>query len=312
MNDVWNLYVKKYGELPKPGEPKPPVQYDSYQTDHGRAKCLLKHLGSRKVMALTVEDVDAYRHTRLRETTVRKQPPTPATLDRELELLKRILNYAVDCQKLPHNPLQRAKFLRVPNVRRKAVNEEFFQQLLAAAEPELKAILLIGFDTGMRKREVLDLIWEQVDLKGGAIHLAQQDTKGEDARLVVLTARALDALKALTQGLPHVPVFPNPETGAPWQDIRKMWRRACEAAGLEGLWVHDLRRSFVTGARKAGVAESVVMRMSGHKTRAVFDRYNIVSEEDLRAAVTRLEKSRTVLGQCDGKESQETERAPAN
>ena len=164
----------------------------------------------------------------------------------------------------------------------------------------------------MRKREILDLRWEQVALKDGAIRLSQEDTKGEEARLVVLTARSLDALKALPRGLPRAPVFPNPATGEPWQDIRKMWNRARESSGLEGLWVHDLRRSFVTSARKAGVAESVVMKMSGHKTRAVFDRYNIVSDEDLRAGIVRLEKSRTVLGQCEESESQKTKKAPTN
>ena len=66
-------------------------------------------------------------------------------------------------------------------------------------------------------------------------------------------------------------------------------RGARKAAGLDGIWFHDLRRSFVTRARKLGVPESVVMRMSGHRTRAVFDRYNIVSEDDLRDAVARIE-----------------------
>ena len=61
------------------------------------------------------------------------------------------------------------------------------------------------------------------------------------------------------------------------------------AAGLQGLWFHDLRRSFVTRARRAGVPESVVMKMSGHRTRAVFERYNVVDTQDLRAAVRALE-----------------------
>ena len=90
-------------------------------------------------------------------------------------------------------------------------------------------------------------------------------------------------------------VFPNPSTGAPWQDIRKAFRRAVVASELEGLWFRDLRRSFVTRARKLGISESVVMRMSGHRTRALFDRYNIVDERDLREAVRVLEKVGRVL-----------------
>ena len=60
-------------------------------------------------------------------------------------------------------------------------------------------------------------------------------------------------------------------------------------AELHGLWFHDLRRSFITRARRVGVPESVVMRMSGHRTRAVFERYNVVDTQDLRAAVRALE-----------------------
>ena len=72
-------------------------------------------------------------------------------------------------------------------------------------------------------------------------------------------------------------------------DIRKSFKPSVAAAGLHGLWFHDLRRSFITRARRVGVPESVVMRMSGHRTRAVFERYNVVDTQDLRAAVRALE-----------------------
>ena len=72
-------------------------------------------------------------------------------------------------------------------------------------------------------------------------------------------------------------------------------------AGLRGLWFHDLRRSFVTRARKADIPESVVMRMLGRKTRALFDRYNAVDESDLRLAARTLENHGCALTQLVGK-----------
>lgn len=262
---------------------------DSWQSDTGRAEHLLRHLGAGRAVALTLGDVDAYRVQRLAEVTRRKKAPTPQTLDHEVALLKRVLNYAVKCGRLPLNPIAGVSLLRVPNVRRSVIDETEFNALLTAAEAWLKPILLMAFDTGMREREVLDLRWEQVKLKDGVIELAPQDTKAEDARTVVLSGRVLAALRALPRGLPGTALFANPATGKPWNDIRKGFRRACKSAGITGLWFHDLRRSFVTKARKAGVPESVVMRMSGHRTRKVFERYNIVNTDDLRAAVARIE-----------------------
>jgi len=71
---------------------------------------------------------------------------------------------------------------------------------------------------------------------------------------------------------------------------------------MPNLWFHDLRRSLVTKVRRQGIPESVVMRLSGHRTHAAFERYNIVEEDDLRAAVKPLEPARSQIGgPTDGK-----------
>jgi integrase len=269
----------------------PAAQRDhaAFDTDAGRARHLLRHLGSYQAQRLSLREVDAYRGARLQEKTRRGAAPAPATLDREVELLKRLLAYAVRSRLLLEHPLRDVPLLRRPNVRRTVVDEEGFQRLFAAAEEALRPVLLVAFDTGMRKAEILKLRWDQVDLSAGHIRLEAEDTKTNQARLIVLTERVKHALRALPRGLGRASVFANPATGAAWVDLRKAFQRALEATKLEGLWFHDLRRSFVTRARKHRIPESVVMRMSGHRTRAVFDRYNVVDDEDLRAAVRALE-----------------------
>jgi hypothetical protein len=90
--------------------------------------------------------------------------------------------------------------------------------------------------------------------------------------------------------------LPDPATGKPWQDVQGAVERARTKAGLDGVWVHDLRRSFVTLSRRSGLPESVVARFSGHRTAAVFKRYNIVEEQDLKAAVQVLNRTRKAAG----------------
>lgn len=278
---------------------------DSWQSDVGRAAHLVRLLGDRRASRLTRGDVEEYRTKRQAETTRRGGAPSPGTLDREVELLKRLLNYAAACGRLTENPIARVKLLRVPNVRRVVLDEEAFWRLHAKAEAWLKPILLVAFDTGMRKSEVLNLRWSQLDLEAGAVRLEAEDTKTDEPRVVYLTERVLATLAEQPRllAIDRDFVFVNPATGKPWQDIQAAMERAREASGLTGVWVHDLRRSFVTLARRSGLPESVVARFSGHRTAAVFKRYNIVEEQDLKAAVQVLNRTRKAAEPPSGQDS---------
>ena len=262
---------------------------DSWRDDVSRSKPILVHLGTRVAANLNQRDIDEYRTLRLAEPTRRGGPPSPATLDRELAMLKRIFSYAVECGRLESSPIAHVKLLRKPNVRQVAIDEETFAKLLDAASAELRPILVVAYDTGMRKGEILNLRWSQVDLKTGTVRLGAEDTKTNKARTIYLTGRALEAIKQLPRQLRSDFVFVSPSTGKRWADIISPWSTTRDAIGRPDLWFHDLRRSFVTNARRRGVPESVVMKMSGHRTRSVFDRYNVIEDEDVRTAVKAIE-----------------------
>ncbi|MGZ3485218.1 MAG: tyrosine-type recombinase/integrase [Gemmatimonadaceae bacterium] len=295
---VWQAY-----------EPISKRDNDTWRTDKGRAAHLLEHMGAKRAVKLNAGDVDAYRNARLGELTRRGTPPTPGTLDRETELLKRILNYAVKCATLPYNPIAKVPLLNKPNVRRRTITEEQFRALdgalqvtsddtthSAMVKTVFRAIVTTAYDQGLRKMEVLNIKRQQLHLKDGYIELTEHDTKTEEARRVFLTRRTLHALEQLPRDIRSEFVFIDPKTGGPYRDIRKLWKKYCALAGIpEDTWFHDNRRSYITNSRRLGIDERTIMKQSGHKTRAAFDRYNVVDDSDQREAVRKYEAA--LLGQ---------------
>jgi integrase len=151
---------------------------------------------------------------------------------------------------------------------------------------------------------VLPLEWRSVDLQSGEVRLDAGTTKNGEGRVFPLTddlRRLLDVqhaehvrLKMAGQIEPWVFFRMVAETrGGPKQPkpilaFSKSWKAACLAAGCPGRIPHDLRRTAVRNMVRRGVPERVAMQLTGHKTRSVFERYNIVSDGDLRTAATQL------------------------
>ena len=156
-------------------------------------------------------------------------------------------------------------------------------------------MLDFAYKYGWRKSEILKLQWEQVDFHAGTVRLEPGTTKNREARTVVLTDELMKMLRQRfigTQELSERTGQPIPwvfhRRGKPVRDFRDAWRTARKTAGIPTQLFHDLRRSAVRNMIRAGIPEAVAMKISGHKTRSVFDRYNIVSEGDLREAAKKL------------------------
>jgi integrase len=151
--------------------------------------------------------------------------------------------------------------------------------------------------TGWRKQNILDLRWNQVDLNARTVRLNPGTTKNDTGQMVILHGELLEAIQTQWERR-KVAEIPgqSPTLLCPYvfhrngkriKDYRKSWDKARETTGLTNKILHDFRRTAVRDMVRAGVNERVAMMISGHKTRSVFDRYNIVSEDDLREAARR-------------------------
>lgn len=258
-------------------------------------------LGERDPLSLTPEDVDAYVAWRRKTTTRRKGPPSPALINREVMMLKRVLNFAVSRRTITHSPLEGIDDLDENNIRDVIVEEDGFEAILGALGTDLvmRAIVTLGYDSGMRKTELLEARRPWLEPERWRVHIPAAIAKNGEKRIADLSPRALEAIEALPRHFATDLLFPNPDTRKPYDGrwIHEKFVRAVDFSGVVGRdgrkpRLHDLRRSWITIARRRGVPESVIMAKSGHKDHKVFRRYSIVDDEDLAEAWRRMERGR--------------------
>ena len=219
----------------------------------------------------------------------------PATVNRRTTLLRQAFRLAVRRRQISSAP--EIPKLREDNARRGFFEKAEFDSVVNGLPKYLKGFARFAFLSGWRKSEIASLQWADVDMAGQVIRLRSEHSKNGQGRALVLAGHLWDTIarqwamrefrkRDKTSG---ISLYVFHRKGKPVGDIRKSWEPACKTAKVEGKLFHDLRRTAVRNMVRAGVPERVAMGVSGHKTRAVFDRYNIVSEDDLRQAMERTQ-----------------------
>jgi integrase len=258
-----------------------------------------------RATSITPDRLTAYVRQRLDEGAA------GATVRNELNALRRSMRLAKRMGKLTHVP--DFPTVRIADPRAGFFEREAFAAVLAQLPAALRAPIEFAYLTGWRTpSEVLPLGWTQVDFDAGVVRLEVGTTKNRKGRTFPFAA--LPALRELLERqrtivttlerqlgrvIPHVFVR---ENGERIRDFYTAWKSACTRASVEhrgamgvvrfpelvGRVPHDFRRTAVRNLVRAGVPERVAMQLTGHKTRAVFDRYDIVSERDLSEGVEKL------------------------
>jgi integrase len=257
--------------------------------------------GSRIVSTIKPSELRNYQAKRQR------QGKADSTIDGELAAAKVVINAAYQDEKISDAVTKRFKSVKKllegnANARNRTLTPQEFQCLFESSNRFLKRLVLIAYWTGMRRSEIFGLNRKKVSLKDCLIRLRPEDTKTKKGREIpigdVLHEMLTDHLKVVPMR-EDFPIFNR--SGKRIKDIRAALSSACKRAGFTygrndtGFIFHDLRRTFFTDMRKAGVPESVIMEITGHSRKGVIARYDQIDLEDKRRAIETLAKYRTSL-----------------
>jgi integrase len=256
----------------------------SYAKDVQRSAHLEAYFGAMTPSRITPETIERYIDRRLNTVNYRGRTNKPDTVNLEIALLKSVFNKACRNGKTRSNPTLAVKKLRSAARRDRVLTDEEWAAYYEASSDWYKPIALCAYTTGMRRMEILRLRWNRVDLRAGFIRLRPEDTKTNEGRPIPIDPRLDEVLRALTVPVrDDVLVFTR--NGQPIPDIRYGHQEACEKAGIRDFRFHDFRHCAITNWRRKGIDFLTIMKASGHRSLAMFQRYNTVTEADLRALV---------------------------
>jgi integrase len=231
----------------------------------------------------------------------------PSSINRGTQLLAQAYKCAIDRKQVSATPVIR--HLPERNARQGFFEDADFTAVMEALPVYLKDFAKFGYLVGWRKGEIASLLWADVD--GDVIRLRPEHSKNGQGRSVPLLdadgnltqvghliERRRKARVVKTKTGEQLAGYVFHLSGQQVGDFRKAWATACKSAGLVGKLFHDLRRTAIRNMVRAGVPERVAMEISGHRTRSIFDRYNIVNERDKQEAMSRTQE---YLGGSSGK-----------
>ncbi|OGI28343.1 MAG: hypothetical protein A2287_05215 [Candidatus Melainabacteria bacterium RIFOXYA12_FULL_32_12] len=259
----------------------------SWQRDMSALNHLTPYFKGKQLKEIAPFMVEGYRAERKKQTKVNGEPIKPATVNREIEILRKMFNIAIDNEWTDKNPAsaRKVKPLREDNKKERYLEPDEEVRLLnecTGYHSYLKPIIICALHTGMRKSEILGLRWDCVDFKEK--YLTLLDTKSGKVRKIPVSQTLLDILKALSKNRSSEFVFTNPETGKPYVDFKKSFNTICKNAGIENLVFHDLRRTAGTRMANSGVDLVVVQSILGHAEIKTTMRYaRPVPEQKLKA-----------------------------
>ena len=252
---------------------------------------LIEYFGTKQIRSIKPRDLEAFKTFKSNGITRRGDRRKIASVNRELEVLRAMLNFALQNEWIIKNPFTLTKGViskaaEVERDRTLSFDEE--ARLLAVCADKrahLKPMLMCALDTAMRRGEIFKMKWQDVDFAKNEIYIPQTNTKTEDSRTVGITPRLRENLQTLWEMSPKEKdalVFGITDT------IKTAWKTACRLAKIEDFRFHDCRHTATTRMISSGSPHTEVMKITGHSQLKTFLRYLNITTETANNVALRL------------------------
>jgi integrase len=250
----------------------------SHERDILSVKHLLDVFSNTPADEITAHDVEIYKNRR-------RNIVKPATVNRELSCIKHMYTKAVQWGFVKNNPLRCVmKFKEPPGRVRYLVRDEI-KTLIACCADHLKPIVAMALTTGMRKSEILNLRWSDVDMDNRLITIRK--TKNNRMKILPINRILHNTLNKLGPRKDSSYIFTNKD-GKPFKQVHRGFKAALRRAGIKDFRFHDLRHTFASHLVMRGVDIRTVQELLGHKNIMMTMRYSHLSNDHLHAAVATL------------------------
>lgn len=254
----------------------------SWLRDQQMLEHLKKFFGTeRQLTDITPAEIEGYK-------LHRRGKVSGSTVNRELALLKRMFNLAIDWELFRDlNPVRKVKFFKELNTGTRVLRPEEDGMLFRNAAPYLQDLIRFDLNTGLRRGELFTLKWSDVKLEENILNVFAPKT--QKTRAVPINSDARRVLDAWALGRKSEFVFYNYETGKPFVDLKAGLALACRKAGITGVTWHTFRHTFASRLVSRGVDIVTVQQLLGHSAISVTMRYTHTNLDSKHAAVAKLE-----------------------
>ena len=284
LKEFADMFIENYSKVNK----------RSWKDDEERLKWVNDLFGDVNLNEISPIHIEKLKSQKLKEGV------TKTTVNHYLKTLRRMFNVAITWGYADKNPVKGIKFYSEKDAKRdRVLTEKEEDRLLEAASDGLRPILIVALNTGMRKGEILRLMWQDVDLENRIILV--REIKSGKPRTLPINSRLLDELMRLKErNLNSECLFTNSKTGEQLKSVRRRFDDALQAAKIENFRFHDLRRTFGSRLALAGVDLNRIKELLGHASIKTTEIYLHAELKDIREAVEVLCQNQPKSGKKRG------------